>query len=80
MLGHTWHANALQTGVRTPTDEHGRSDTTAGLYTRTVARAPRRPAADSYSRSVARAFSISRMRVSAFFAFSIASTCSRLRL
>ena len=31
MLGcHTWHANALLTGVRTPTDEHGRSDTNGG--------------------------------------------------
>jgi hypothetical protein len=36
--------------------------------------------ADSWSRSVARAFSISRVRVSTFFALSIASTCSRLRL
>ena len=31
MLGcHTWHANALLTGVRTPTDEHGRGDTNGG--------------------------------------------------
>src|SRR5215218_1555150 len=31
---HTWHANALLTGVRTPTDEHGRSDTNGGARTR----------------------------------------------
>jgi hypothetical protein len=31
MLGsHTWHANALLTSVRTPTDEHGPSDTNGG--------------------------------------------------
>ena len=39
-----------------------------------------RPSAESWSRSMARTLSISRMRVSAFFALSIASTCSRLRL
>jgi hypothetical protein len=35
MLGcHAWHANALLRGVRTPTDEQGRSDTNGGAGTR----------------------------------------------
>jgi hypothetical protein len=37
-------------------------------------------AADSTARSVAKAFSMRRMRVSDFFALSIARTCSNLRL
>jgi len=45
---------------------------------RVLARAAR-PPADSWSRSIARAVWIRRMRVSGFFAPSIASTCSRLR-
>ena len=40
----------------------------------------RRGLVESWSRSMARAFSMSRVRVSAFFALSIACTCSRLRL
>jgi ABC transporter substrate-binding protein PnrA-like len=45
---------------------------------RVLSRAVVRPA-DSKSRSVASALSIRRMRVSGFFALSIARTCSRLR-
>jgi hypothetical protein len=51
-----------------------RGDTTCGDATTTMPS----PRGASASRSAARAFSIRRRRVSAFFALSIASTCSRL--